>query len=118
MKLHVVDGRYAVARLDPDDALPAWPRGNFVAIVRTRDELSIVCDEDAVPHDVRAERGWRCLAVEGPIPFETVGIASSITSALAQAGISVFFVSTFDTDYVLLKEESFSRASEILGVDA
>jgi hypothetical protein len=116
MKLHVVDGRYAVARLDADAATPSWVRGTFVAIVRTPEELSIVCDEDAVPLDVRAERGWRCLAVDGPIPFETIGVAASITSALAQAGISVFFVSTHDTDYVLAKEESFARACEVLGV--
>lgn len=116
MKLRVVDGRFAVARLDPTEAIPSWPRGNFVAITRTRDELSIVCDEDAVPHDARAERGWRCLAVEGPIPFETIGVAAALTSALANAGISVFFVSTFDTDYLLVKDESFSRACEALDV--
>ena len=115
MKLHVVEGRYAVARLDRDDAIPNWIRGRFVAITRTPDELSIVCDDDAVPADVRAERGWRCLAVDGPIPFETIGVAATITNALANAGISVFFVSTHDTDYVLVKEESFARACEILG---
>jgi len=116
VKLHVVDGRYAVARLGADDAIPSWARGDFVSITRTRDELSIVCDEAAVPTHVRAERGWRCLAVDGPIAFETVGVAASITSALAQAGISVFFVSTFDTDYVLIKDESFARACDVLGI--
>ena len=77
MKLHVVEGIYAAARLDRDDAIPPWTRGRFVAITRTPDELSIVCDDDAVPADVRAERGWRCLAVDGPIPFDTIGVAAS-----------------------------------------
>jgi hypothetical protein len=116
VKLHVVEGRYAVARLNAADPIPSWPRGNFVAITRTRDELSIVCDDAAVPDDVRAERGWRCLAVDGPIPFEMIGVAAAIANTLADAAISVFFVSTFDTDYLLVKEESFSRACEFLDV--
>jgi hypothetical protein len=107
-------GRYAVARLDRDAAIPSWPRGELIAITRTPDELSIVCDDDAVPPDVRAERGWRCLAVAGPIAFEIVGVAAAITTALADAKISVFCMSTFDTDYVLVKEESFDRACAAL----
>ena len=114
MKLRVVEGQYAVARLDARDSIPSWARGAFVSITRTRDELSIVCDDDAVPDDVRAERGWRCLAVEGPIPFETIGVAAKITDTLATAGISVFFVSTHDTDYVLVKSEVFDRACDVL----
>ena len=82
MKLHVVDGRYAVARLGPNDPIPAWPRGRFVSVTRTPEELSIVCDDDAVPPDVRAERGWRCFVAEGPIPFETTGVAAAITTAM------------------------------------
>jgi hypothetical protein len=110
MKISAIDGRYAVARLDPTAALPSWPRGLFVSITRTPDELSIVCDEDAVPDDVRAERGWRALRVEGPIPFEVTGVAAALTAPLARDGISVFLVSTFDTDYLLVKAESFERA--------
>jgi len=118
VKLHVVDGRYAVARLGANDPIPPWPRGKFVSVTRTPDELSIVCDEDAVPADVRAERGWRCLVAEGPIPFEMTGVAAAITTALANDGISVFLVSTYDTDYVLVKEESFTRACRVLAVSS
>jgi hypothetical protein len=114
MKLHIVEGRYAVARLDVRDAIPSWVRGAFTSITRTRDELSIVCDDDAVPNDVHAERGWRCLAVEGPIPFSTYGVASKITTALADASISVFVVATYDTDYILVKEDVFTRACDAL----
>jgi hypothetical protein len=85
-----------------------------VSITRTDEELSIICDEGAVPRDVRAERGWRCMKVLGPLPFEMVGVAAAITAPLAQAGISVLIVGTFDTDYVLLKDEMRAKAVEAL----
>ena len=104
MRFTLLDSRFAVARLDPDADVPAWiPRGPFTSVTRTASELSIVCDEAAIPPDVRAEGGWRCLGLEGPIPFETVGIAAEFTRILAERGISVFVVSTFDTDYVLVQ---------------
>jgi uncharacterized protein len=107
-------GRYAVARLEASAPAPSWPRGDLVSITRTPDELSIVCDEDAVPKDVRSEAGWRCLAVEGPIPFEMTGVAASLTNTLTNARISVFVLSTFDTDYVLVKDEVLDRACDAL----
>ena len=109
-----LDGTFAVCRLDPSADLPSWPRGPFVSITRTPDELSIVCDESSVPNDVRAERAWRALRVEGPIPFEVTGVAAAITAPLAAAGISVFLIATFDTDYLLVKGEVFGRAVEVL----
>jgi hypothetical protein len=110
MRLTPLAGRVAVCRLDADAPLPAWPRGDFVSITRTPDELSVVCDDDAVPDGVRAERGWRALRVEGPIPFEVTGVAAALTAPLARDGISLFLVSTFDTDYLLVKAEVFARA--------
>jgi hypothetical protein len=93
-----------VARLGANDPVPAWgERGAFTSITRTPFELSIVCAEEHVPAGVRAEDGWRCLALEGPIAFETIGVAAEITRILASRGVSVFVVSTFDTDYVLVK---------------
>lgn len=68
-----------------------------------------------MPDDVRAERGWSCMKVLGPIPFETVGVAAAITAPLAEAGISVLIVGTFDTDYVLVKEEELEKAIAALG---
>ena len=102
---------YAVARLDANHPLPPWADGaGFVSITRTDDELSIVCDELRVPHDVRSERGWRCLALGGPIPFTTTGVAASFTTALSTRGISCFVVSTFDTDYLLVKDDVLDAA--------
>ena len=103
-------GLYAVCRLGADAPLPEWAQGEFVSITRTDEELSIICDERFVPADVRAERGWACLKVLGPIPFETVGVAAAITAPLAEAGITVLMVGTFDTDYVLVKEAMREKA--------
>lgn len=114
IRMTTFDGRFAVCRLDGDAPLPSWPSGAFVSITRTPDELSIVCEESSVPGDVRAERDWRALRVEGPIPFEVTGVAAGICAPLAAAGISVFLVATFDTDYLLVKAEAYGRAVEAL----
>jgi len=115
MKFTLLDGLFAVARLDADADVPPWAhRGAFTSITRTPHELSIVCDEGGVPDDVPAERGWRCLGLEGPIPFETTGVAARFTAALAARGISVFVVSTFDTDSVLVKASKVEAAIEAL----
>jgi len=105
MRFTLLDCRFAVALLDPRDPLPPWSeQGPFTSITRTPHELSIVCAEEHVPDDVRAEDGWRCLALEGPIAFETIGVAAEITRILAARSVSVFVISTFDTDYVLVKK--------------
>jgi uncharacterized protein len=114
IRMTTLGGRFAVCRLSPGATLPTWPSGTFVSITRTPDELSIVCDESSVPDDVRAERDWRALRVEGPIPFEVTGVAAGICAPLAAAGISVFLVATFDTDYVLVKADTYGRAVDAL----
>ena len=110
LSLLVLEERLAVARLAPDAAVPGWAAGKFTSITRSEEELSIVCDDRSVPQDVPAERGWRVLKVRGPIPFETTGVAAALVSPLAAAGISVFLISTFDTDYLLVKEDRFEKA--------
>lgn len=112
--LQLLSGHFAVCRLDARENVPAWACGEVVSITRTSEELSIVCDESVVPAGVRCERGWRCLMVEGPLPFEMTGIAAAIAAPLAAAEISIFIVSTFDTDYVLVKSDVVRRAIEVL----
>lgn len=114
LRLSVLPATVAVCRLAADAAIPSWIRGAFTSVTRTSDELSIVCDDDAVPEDVQAERNWRALKLEGPIPFEMTGVASALLAPLAAARISIFLISTYDTDYLLLKAESFERAVEVL----
>jgi hypothetical protein len=114
VRLFVTSSRLAVCRLAADAIVPAWPRGTFVSITRTPQELSIVCDEEVVPADVQAERGWRALQLEGPIPFETTGVAAGLANALSAKKISLFLVSTYDTDWVLVKEASLDAAMAAL----
>jgi hypothetical protein len=114
LRLTILPQRIAVCRLPPGAPIPGWVRGPFTCVTFTPEELSIVCDDDAVPGDVQAERGWRCVKVEGPIPFETTGVAAALVGPLADAHISVFLVSTYDTDYLLVKEETFARALDVL----
>jgi hypothetical protein len=88
--------------------------GSFLSVTRTADELSVVCAQDAVPGGVRCERGWRCLRVAGTLEFSLVGVLASLLGPLADAAVGVFVVSTFDTDYLLVKERDFGRAVEAL----
>jgi hypothetical protein len=105
LTLDLLPGTFAVCRLATDAPVPAWTAGGpLVSVTRTADELSVVCGEDAVPGDVRCEPGWRCLRLAGPIPFTAVGVLASLLVPLADAGVAVFAVSTFDTDYVLVKD--------------
>src|SRR2546423_730917 len=101
---------YAIARLNAGAPVPSWPRGDFVSVTRTPDELSIVCRADAVPGNVRADSGWRCLALQGPFALDQTGVAAEFTRVLAAAGVSVFVVATFDTDYVLVPDRLIERA--------
>jgi len=106
----VIDGRYAIVRLPADAAVPAWAHGTLVSITRTRHELSIVCNESSVP-DVVADRGWRCLELAGPLPLDQTGVAAAFTRVLADAGIALFVISTYDTDYVLVRDTKLKQAS-------
>ncbi len=104
-----------MTRLDSDTAMPDWlPVAGFTALVRTPRELSVVCREDSVPTHLRSERGWRCVGVLGTLDFSLVGILSGLTSILAAEGISVFAVSTFDTDYFLVRGFDLDRALSAL----
>lgn len=115
MRIAVLPGRYAVCRLEPADPIPSWADGEgFVSITRTGDELSITCLESRVPDGIRAERGHRCLRVEGPLPFDLTGVAASLAAPLAAAGISLLLIATFDTDYVLVRDEMLDRAAAAL----
>jgi hypothetical protein len=111
----VLPQRFAVCRLAPGEPFPdhvtRWP---FWSVTRTGEELSVVLPEEGVCGGWRAERGWRCLKVHGPLDFSLVGILASISTVLAAAGISVFVLSTYDTDYVLVREADLDGARRAL----
>ena len=115
LKISVLPGNFAVCRLGPDDPIPDWIKpGLFVNVTRTADELSVVCEEDVVPADVVAVKGWACLKVEGPFDFSEVGVIASISRILAESEISLLSLSTFETDYILLKWNQVEAAVEAL----
>ncbi len=106
---------FAVCRLGRDAPVPPWATtGALSSITRTPDELSVVCAEEAVPEGVKCERGWRCLRVAGTIEFSVIGVLATLAVPLAEAGISVFAVSTFNTDYLLVKERDLPAALDAL----
>src|SRR5689334_9671045 len=99
LALRVLPERFAVCRIGKDDPAPSWASaGGFFSITRTADELSIVCPEQVVPQGVRCENGWGCLQVAGTLALSMVGVLASLATPLAEVGISVFAISTFDTD--------------------
>jgi hypothetical protein len=105
----------AVSRLDAGDAVPAWATtGQFFSITRTAEELSVICPHNLVPDGIRCERGWRCFRVAGTMDFTMIGVVASLVTPLAEAAVSVFVVSTFDTDYLLVKENDLTRAMAAL----
>jgi hypothetical protein len=117
LTLSVMSISLAVVRLNASSSIPLWATEgqDFFSITKTNDELSVVCSEDKVPSDVKVEKGWRCLKVEGPLDFGLTGILSSLAQPLAAAKISIFAISTFDTDYIMIKKENLQKAIEILG---
>lgn len=115
LTLSLLPGRYAVARLDPTASLPVWAlEGDFYSICRSPDELSIVCAEQYVPEGVRCEKGWRTFKFEGPLDFSLTGIVASVADPLAEAGVSIFPIATYDTDYLLIKEQQVEPAIQAL----
>jgi hypothetical protein len=111
LSLVILRDSFAVCKLRTDEDIPSWAlSGSFCSLTRAPEELSIVCPQELVPEAVQAVRGWRSLKVEGKLDFTLVGILSSLTSSLAHAGIVVFVISTYDTDYVFVKESDLDRA--------
>jgi hypothetical protein len=116
LRLTILPESLAICRLDPDEALPGWLfwRADFVSVSRTAEELSIVCSAGDVPAEVTAERDWRAFKVEGPLDFALTGILARLAAPLAEADISLFAVSTYDTDYLLVREASLGQAARVL----
>jgi len=102
---------FVICRLDKDAPIPGWAvQGNLYSVTRTKDELSIVCPLINVPKGIVCNQGWSCLKLKGPLDLSLTGIISSITSTLERENISLFSISTYDTDYVMLNEKNLEKA--------
>ena len=115
LTLSVLPDRFGICRLDPEETPPVWATaGPFFSVTRTSEELSVVCIETAIPGEIACEKGWRCLKVHGPLDFSLTGVLSSLTDPLAEANVGVFAVSTYDTDYLLVRETDLAEARAAL----
>ncbi len=104
-----------IIRLAPNQPIPAWAmNGAFSSITRTHDELSIVCEQRLIPRGLLAEGDRRAFMVQGPLDFSLTGILSALSGALARASVSIFAISTYDTDYILVQQQDLERASAAL----
>ena len=113
--LKILPERMAVCRFEPTAALPDWiDTSAFYSITRTEEELTLVCCEALVPPGAQCESEWRCFRVQGILDFSEIGIMFTLTQPLAKAGVSVFVISTYDTDYFLVKEKELPKAIDAL----
>ena len=115
-ELTLLPERFAISRLAADAPIPPWAKqGSFFSVTRTGDELSIVTELARVPPGVHSQPGWRVFKVHGPFVLSEIGVLSALAAPLAEAKISLFAISTFDTDYLLVAAETLSAAINALG---
>lgn len=115
LKFRELSGSFAVCRLPPDAPMPELvPNDSFTSATRTADELSIVCPMGQAPACAKCESPWTCFKLQGPFPFSQTGVLASFINPLAEHGVPIFAIATFDTDYVLVKEEHASTARQVL----
>ena len=111
LELTLLSERFAISRLDVASSIPTWAtQGPFFSITRTGDELSIVSELSRVPVGVQSQPGWRVLKVHGPFVLSEIGVLAALATPLAEAKISLFAISTFDTDYLLIACETLPAA--------
>ena len=113
--LTVLSERLGICSLEPPASVPDQIfQSSFFSVTRTSDELSIVCNETHMPKKGRCSTGWCCLQVEGPLDFSETGILSALSRPLAEAQIPIFVLSTYETDYLLVKEQNLNQAIDVL----
>jgi hypothetical protein len=116
LQLELLVEPLALLSLPPGRAVPGWTRAarQFLSVTRTPAEVSIVADEAVVPSSIAAERGYRAFRVQGPLPLELVGIMAALAAPLAEAGLPIFPIATYQTDYLLVHDADVPRAREAL----
>jgi hypothetical protein len=111
LELTVLPERFAISRFAADAPIPPWAtQGPFFSVTRTGDELSLVTELSTVPAGIQSQPGWRVLKVHGPFVLSEIGVLASLAAPLAEEKISLFAVSTFDTDYLLVASETLPAA--------
>jgi len=115
LSFSIIKGSYTIHRLSPASEIPGEIyQSPFYSITRTNDELSIVCPSSLYITSENSDADWSCLKVKGPLDFSLTGVLADISAVLAESGISIFVISTYNTDYILVKTDSLERAKEVL----
>ena len=115
LKLTSLKDEFVICKLDQGSEIPSWAfGGEFFSLTRTAEELSILCPANQVPELSHYETGWRGLKIEGPFEFDEIGVLASLTAPLAEAKISLLTISTYDTDYIFIKQENYRQAVNTL----
>ena len=121
LTVSILPEHLAICRLDASASVPAWAeQGTFVSVTRTREELTVICPEDRIAPAVEASRDWRAFKLQGPFYLNLVGLLVSVAAPLAQAGVSILPIGTYDTDYVLVRQtqlEAAIRALRFIGIE-
>jgi len=112
LSLRTLEGLFGICRLNKGEKFPEWAmcKGSFYSITETSDEVSVVCLQGKIPANVKAEKNWKAIKVEGPLHFSLTGILMSLLKPLAVQRISVWAISTYDTDYLFIKQERYELA--------
>ena len=116
LTLSILPEKLGICHFAKNSNIPDWSKDiSFCSITRTSDELSIVCPQDKIPGGVLFEKDWRAFKLEGVVDMYSVGIIASLSKPLADAGISIFNISTYETNYVLVEDKNLEKAKEVLG---
>jgi uncharacterized protein len=114
--LAVLPENFGICHFGKNAPIPDWARHNsgFFSVTKTQDELSIVCPQEAIPENIMAEKNWKAFRLEGPLDMYSVGVIAALSKPLAEAGISIFNISTYATDYILVEEKNLEKAKKVL----
>ena len=118
MKLKILDLTFSIVKLSPTETIPSWATScDVFSITRTNEELSILCPSECLPMNEElkeVENDWKCIKVEGVLDFSLTGILASLANPLAENKISIFAISTFNTDYLLIKSHALEKTRLVL----
>ncbi|KPJ73387.1 hypothetical protein AMJ48_01355 [Parcubacteria bacterium DG_74_1] len=117
LTLSILPEKFGICHLAANSPVPSWTiSGEFFSITKTDQELSIVYPQEKIPGGVLVEKDWRAFRIEGLVDgIYAVGIIASLSGPLAKAGISIFNISTYETNYILVEEKNLAKAKEVLG---
>lgn len=116
LTLSILPEKLGICHFEKNSPIPQWAQDiSFCSITRTKDELSIVLPQEKIPAGVLFEKDWRAFKVAGPLGFSLTGIVASLSKPLAEVEISIFYISTYETDYLLVEEKNLQIAKKILG---